>query len=108
MIAIDNLLNNHDLTQIRLGNFMLLTKHKLNTKPQDKSFCLHVRGCGSPPQLDPSFVDSLSVSSSFFLLSLEKPLSPCLFIQHQMFLQKYINIYVECTWDMDMDKISKF
>ena len=75
MIAIDNQLNNHYLTQITLEDLMLLTKHKLNTKPQDKSFCLHVRGCGRPPQLILSFVDSSSVSSSFFLLSSEKPLS---------------------------------
>lgn len=45
MIVIDNLLNNHYLTQMRLDDLMLLTKHKLKTKPQDKSFCLHVRGC---------------------------------------------------------------
>ena len=94
MIAIDNLLNNHFLTQIRLGYLMLLTKHKLNTKPQDKSFCLHVRGCGRPPQLILSFVDSLSVSSSFFLLSLEKPL---LFIVHQSIHIFYGFYYYEST-----------
>ena len=74
MIAIDNLLNNHDLTQIKPDDFMLLTKYKLNTKPQDKSFCLHVRGCGSPPKLVQVLsIVCLSLVYSFALLK-ETPL----------------------------------
>ena len=47
VIAIDNQLNIRDLTQVSIDNFMVLAKHKLKMKPQDKSFGLHVRSCGS-------------------------------------------------------------
>ena len=58
VIAIDNLLNIHDLTQVSIDNFMVLAKHKLKMKPQDKSFGLHVRSCGSQQQLGASFINT--------------------------------------------------